>query len=193
MNINEQANFIWSIADLLRGDFKQSEYGKVILPFTVLRRFDCVLAPSKAKILEANKMLTVSNKRPIFKRMTGHDYYNISQFDFEKLMDDSNAIEANLRDYINGFSEDVREIMDNFEIFGVIDKLSRANLLYLVVQRFAEIDMSDANIVYEMGRFVQRIRNNILSICCKIQSINGGHTNRNSQHSGVEQHRNIDS
>lgn len=83
--------------------------------------------------------------------------------------------------------------MDNFEIFGVIDKLSRANLLYLVVQRFAEIDMSDANIVYEMGRFVQRIRNNILSICCKIQSINGGHTNRNSQHSGVEQHRNIDS
>jgi type I restriction enzyme S subunit len=64
MNINEQANFIWSIADLLRGDFKQSEYGKVILPFTVLRRFDCVLAPSKAKILEANKTLTVSNKRP---------------------------------------------------------------------------------------------------------------------------------
>ena len=89
MNINEQANFIWSIADLLRGDFKQSEYGKVILPFTVLRRFDCVLAPSKAKILEANKTLTVSNKRPIFKRMTGHDYYNVSQFDFEKLMDDS--------------------------------------------------------------------------------------------------------
>jgi type I restriction enzyme M protein len=94
MNINEQANFIWSIADLLRGDFKQSEYGKVILPFTVLRRFDCVLAPSKAKILEANKTLTVSNKRPIFKRMTGHDYYNVSQFDFEKLMDDSNAISS---------------------------------------------------------------------------------------------------
>ena len=152
MNINEQANFIWSIADLLRGDFKQSEYGKVILPFTVLRRFDCVLAPSKAKILEANKTLTVSNKRPIFKRMTGHDYYNVSQFDFEKLMDDSNAIEANLRDYINGFSEDVREIMDNFEIFGVIDRLSRANLLYLVVQRFAEIDMSDTQIDnLEMG------------------------------------------
>ena len=158
MNINEQANFIWSIADLLRGDFKQSEYGKVILPFTVLRRFDCVLAPSKARILEANKTLTVSNKRPIFKRMTGHDYYNISQFDFEKLMDDSNAIEANLRDYINGFSEDVREIMDNFEIFGVIDKLSRANLLYLVVQRFAEIDMSDTQIDnLEMGYMFEEL------------------------------------
>lgn len=158
MNINEQANFIWSIADLLRGDFKQSEYGKVILPFTVLRRFDCVLAPSKARILEANKTLTVSNKRPIFKRTTGHDYYNISQFDFEKLMDDSNAIEANLRDYINGFSEDVREIMDNFEIFGVIDKLSRANLLYLVVQRFAEIDMSDTQIDnLEMGYMFEEL------------------------------------
>lgn len=158
MNINEQANFIWSIADLLRGDFKQSEYGKVILPFTVLRRFDCVLAPSKAKILEANKTLTVSNKRPFFKRMTGHDYYNISQFDFEKLMDDSNAIEANLRDYINGFSEDVREIMDNFEIFSVIDKLSRANLLYLVVQRFAEIDMSDTQIDnLEMGYMFEEL------------------------------------
>lgn len=158
MNINEQANFIWSIADLLRGDFKQSEYGKVILPFTVLRRFDCVLAPSKAKILEANKTLTVSNKRPIFKRMTGHDYYNVSQFDFEKLMDDSNAIEANLRDYINGFSEDVREIMDNFEIFGVIDRLSRANLLYLVVQRFAEIDMSDTQIDnLEMGYMFEEL------------------------------------
>ena len=97
MNINEQANFIWSIADLLRGDFKQSEYGKVILPFTVLRRFDCVLAPSKARILEANKTLTVSNKRPIFKRMTGHDYYNISQFDFEKLMDDSTHLRIGWR------------------------------------------------------------------------------------------------
>ena len=124
---------------------EQSEYGKVILPFTVLRRFDCVLAPSKAKILEANKTLTVSNKRPIFKRMTGHDYYNVSQFDFEKLMDDSNAIEANLRDYINGFSEDVREIMDNFE-------------LYLVVQRFAEIDMSDTQIDnLEMGYMFEEL------------------------------------
>ncbi|MFT8888060.1 MAG: class I SAM-dependent DNA methyltransferase [Ethanoligenens sp.] len=158
MNINEQANFIWSIADLLRGDFKQSEYGKVILPFTVLRRFDCVLAPSKAKILGMNKTLTVNNKRPIFKKYTGHDYYNISKFDFEKLMDDSTAIETNLRDYINGFSEDVREIMDNFEIFAAIEKLSKANLLYLVVQRFAAIDMSDTQIDnLEMGYMFEEL------------------------------------
>jgi len=96
INFNDKANFIWSVADLLRGDFKQSEYGKVILPFTVLRRFDCVLAPSKAKILEMNKTITVSNKIPIFRRQTGHDYYNISKFDFSSLLDDSNAIETNL-------------------------------------------------------------------------------------------------
>lgn len=158
INFNEQANFIWSIADLLRGDFKQSEYGKVILPFTVLRRFDCVLAPSKEKILEINKTLTVSNKRPIFKKYTGHDYYNTSKFDFEKLIDDSTAIETNLRDYINGFSEDIREIMDNFEIYTVIDKLAKSNLLYLVVQKFAEIDMSDTKIDnLEMGYMFEEL------------------------------------
>ena len=112
MDIKEQANFIWSIADLLRGNFKQSEYGKVILPFTVLRRFDCVLAPSKEEILERNKSLAVSNKAPIFKKYTGHDYYNVSKFDFEKLIDDSNNIDTNLKDYINGFSDDVKEILD---------------------------------------------------------------------------------
>jgi len=158
MNINEQANFIWSIADLLRGDFKQSEYGKVILPFTVLRRFDCVLAPSKAKILEVNQTLTVSNKKPIFKRHTGHDYYNTSKFDFEKLIDDSTSIDANLRDYINGFSDDVKEILDNFEIGTIIDKLKKAGLLYLVVQKFAEINLSaDTVDNLEMGYMFEEL------------------------------------
>lgn len=158
MNVYEQAGFIWSIADLLRGDFKQSEYGKVILPFTVLRRFDCVLAPSKEKILEMNKTLTISNKAPVFKRYTQKDYYNISKFDFEKLTDDSTAIEANLRDYINGFSEDVKEIMDNFDIFAVIEKLNKAGLLYLVVQKFAEINMgADAINNLEMGYMFEEL------------------------------------
>lgn len=76
------------MADLLRGDFKQSEYGKVILPLTILRRFDCVVAPSKAKILEMNKSLTVANKTPVFKRYIGHDYYNVSEFDFVKLVNE---------------------------------------------------------------------------------------------------------
>lgn len=158
MNFTEKANFIWSVADLLRGDFKQSEYGKVILPFTVLRRFDCVLAPSKAKILEMNKMLTVSNKTPVLKRFTGQDYYNVSEYDFAKLMDDSNAIETNLRDYINGFSDDVKEILDNFEIGAIIERLKRANLLYLIVQKFNEIDLRDDTVDnLEMGYMFEEL------------------------------------
>lgn len=158
MNFTDKANFIWSVADLLRGDFKQSEYGKVILPFTVLRRFDCVLAPSKEKILKLNKSLTVQNKLPVFKKITGNDYYNISKFDFEKLVDDSLNIDTNLRDYINGFSDDVREILDNFEIFTIIDKLKKSNLLYLVVQKFAELDLgADTVDNLEMGYMYEEL------------------------------------
>lgn len=158
MNFTDKANFIWSVADLLRGDFKQSEYGKVVLPFTVLRRFDCVLASSKDKILEMNKTLTVSNKTPIFKKLTGHDYYNVSLFDFSKLIDDSNAIDTNLRDYINGFSDDVKDILDKFEIFTVIERLRKANLLYLVVQKFAELDLSADNVDnLEMGYMYEEL------------------------------------
>lgn len=158
MNFTDKANFIWSVADLLRGDFKQSEYGKVILPFTVLRRFDCILAPSKEKILELNKSLTVQNKLPVFKKVTGNDYYNISKFDFEKLIDDSLNIDTNLRDYINGFSDDVREILDNFEIFTIIDKLKKSNLLYLVVQKFAELDLGvDTVDNLEMGYMYEEL------------------------------------
>ncbi|MCL2637757.1 MAG: type I restriction-modification system subunit M [Oscillospiraceae bacterium] len=158
MSITEVANFIWSVADLLRGNFKQGEYGKVILPFTVLRRFDCVLAPSKDKILEMNKTLTVSNKTPVFKRLTGHDYYNVSRFDFEKLLDDSNSIETNLRDYINSFSEDVKEILDNFELGTVIERLKKANLLYLIIQKFNEIDLAASTVDnLEMGYMFEEL------------------------------------
>ncbi len=158
MNFNDKANFIWSVADLLRGDFKQSEYGKVVLPFTVLRRFDCVLAPSKEKILEMNKTLTVSNKTPVFKRLTGHDYYNISQYDFHKLLDDSNSISTNFRDYINGFSDDVKDIMDNFDIFTVIERLKKANLLYLIVSKFAELDLDSSTVDnLEMGYMFEEL------------------------------------
>ena len=158
MIFKEKANFIWSMADLLRGDFKQSEYGKVILPFTVLRRFDCVLDKSKAKILEMNKKLTISNKTPVFKKYTGHDYYNVSEYDFEKLLDDSNAIETNLRDYINGFSDEVKEILENFEIEGIIERLRKVNLLYLVVEKFSQIDLTEETVDnLEMGYMFEEL------------------------------------
>ncbi|BAV58615.1 type I restriction-modification system subunit M [Candidatus Endomicrobiellum trichonymphae] len=145
-SFSDKASFIWSVAGLLRGNFKPSEYGRVILPFTVLRRFDCVLAPHKDRILEINKTLTVTNKAPVFKRYTGYDYYNISKFNFEKLRDDSNAVETNLRDYINGFSDDIRAILDSFEIGITIERLKKANLLYLIVQKFAELGLDEKSI-----------------------------------------------
>lgn len=158
MTFTEKTNFIWSVADLLRGDFKQSEYGKVILPFTVLRRFDCVLAPSKDRILKMNETLTVTNKTPIFKKLTGHDYYNISKFDFKKLLDDSNAIETNLRDYINGFSDDVKEILDNFEIGTIIERLKKSNLLYLIIDKFSNVDLGKDTVDnLEMGYMFEEL------------------------------------
>jgi len=158
MKFVTKTNFIWSVSELLRGDFKQSEYGKVILPFTVLRRFDCILAPSKVKILEINRNLTVSNKTPIFKKYTGHSYYNTSEYDFKKLLNDSKSIELNIRDYINGFSDEVREILDNFEIDTIIERLRKANLLYLVVQKFSQINLScDTVDNLEMGYLFEEL------------------------------------
>jgi len=153
-----KANFIWSVADLLRGDFKQSEYGRIILPFTVLRRFDCILSPTKAKVLEINKTLTITNKVPVLRKYTGLDYYNISEFDFPKLLDDSNAIATNLRDYINGFSDDVKEILDNFEFDAIVERLRKVNLLYLIVQKFNEIDLNAESVDnLEMGYMFEEL------------------------------------
>lgn len=140
------SSFIWSVADILRGRFKQHENGGIILPFTVLRRFDCILAPHKQTILDLNKTLTIDNKLPIFQRKTGLDFYNTSLFDFDKLVDDSTNLEANLYDYINGYSENIIEIMEHFDFFAVIKNLAKADLLYPVVQRFSEIDIDDKSI-----------------------------------------------
>ncbi|MDH5491311.1 MAG: type I restriction-modification system subunit M N-terminal domain-containing protein [Myxococcales bacterium] len=104
---------MWSIADLLRGDFKQYDFGKVILPFTVLRRLDRVLAPTKATVLERYGKLKggdVKNLDPILNRVTGVHFHNVSKLDFARLLDDPNHIAANLLAYIKGFSENVQEI-----------------------------------------------------------------------------------
>jgi type I restriction enzyme M protein len=141
------ANFLWSVADLLRGAYKQADYGKVILPMTVLRRLDCVLEPTKAKVLakaEAMKggKVKEQNLGPVLNRITGVPFHNVSKLDFEKLKGDPNHIGPNLLKYIAGFSADVRDIfLVRFEFTKHVDKLSRDNLLYLVIQRFAEVDL----------------------------------------------------
>lgn len=140
-NFKESANFIWSIADLLRGDYKQSDYGKVILPLTVLRRLDCVLEATKEKVLAKAKTLDVDNVDPILNKVAGYKFHNRSKFDFDKLIADPNNIAANFRNYINGFSEDAREIIDQFKFDNEIATLDDANLLFMVLKRFQEVDL----------------------------------------------------
>jgi len=143
-NFKERANFIWSIADLLRGDYKQSEYGRVILPLTVLRRLDCVLEPGKQAVLDnlpKVKGLSPDAAEEVLKRKAKLSFYNKSKFDFHKLLADPGDIAANLRNYINGFSKNARNILENFNFDDHIERLDKANLLFLVVKRFAEIDL----------------------------------------------------
>jgi type I restriction enzyme M protein len=135
--------FIWSVADLLRGDYKQSEYGKVILPFTVLRRLDCVLEATKPVVL-AEKALREQaglNTEPFLLKKSGQFFYNASPLDLKKLMGDQDHIGENLRAYMQAFSPAVRDIFESFEFHTQIDKLAKAGLLYLVTEKFANIDL----------------------------------------------------
>ncbi len=136
--------FIWSVADLLRGDYRQSEYGKVILPFTVLRRLDSVLEPTKAAVLEEQEKRTKQglNPEPFLLKTAGLSFYNTSPLDLGKLMGDATHIAENLRSYIAGFSPAVRDIFERFEFHAQIDRLAKAQLLYQVTEKFARVDLS---------------------------------------------------
>ena len=143
MSDTNLSSFIWSVADLLRGDYKQSEYGKVILPFTVLRRLDCVLEATKAAVLkelERRKKAGV-NPEPFLLRTAGQLFYNTSPLDLKKLMGDQDHIGENLRAYMHAFSPAVRDIFESFEFHTQIDKLAKSGLLYLVTEKFANIDL----------------------------------------------------
>ncbi|MEH2529942.1 type I restriction enzyme M protein [Bradyrhizobium sp. AZCC 1588] len=143
MNYQNLSSFIWSVADLLRGDYKQSDYGKVILPFTVLRRLDCVLEPTKAKVLAefTAKKKAGLNPDPFLLRASGQSFYNTSDMDLRKLMGDQDHISQNLYAYVQGFSPAVRDIFERFSFSTQIDKLSKSGLLYLVTEKFAGIDL----------------------------------------------------
>jgi len=160
-NTKESANFIWSIADLLRGDYKQSDYGKVILPLTVLRRLDCVLEASKKDVLkryDQTKSMNIQNLDPILNNTAGYSFHNHSLFDFDKLIADPNNLAANLRNYINGFSEDAREIIEQFEFDNQITKLEDSNLLFIIIKRFQEIDLHPETISsMEMGYMFEEL------------------------------------
>jgi type I restriction enzyme M protein len=143
MNHQALSAFIWSVADLLRGDYKQSEYGKVILPFTVLRRLDCVLEATKDAVLaeQADKLQAGINPEPFLLRKAGQSFYNTSPLDMKKLIGDQDHIKENLFAYIQGFSVAVRDIFERFDFYTQIDRLAKSGLLYQVAERFANVDL----------------------------------------------------
>lgn len=137
------SSFIWSVADLLRGDYRQSEYGKVILPFTVLRRLDCVLEKTKKAVLaeyEKRKQAKI-NPEPFLLKKAGQFFFNTSPLDMKKLVGDQDHIKENLNSYIHAFSPAVRDIFEAFEFHTQIDRLAKGGLLYLVTEKFATIDL----------------------------------------------------
>ena len=143
MSQQNLSSFIWSVADLLRGDYKQSEYGRVILPFTVLRRLDCVLEPTKAAVLaeKAKRDAAGINPEPFLLKKSGQLFYNTSPLDLKKLMGDQDNIRENLFSYIQAFSPAVRDIFECFDFHTQVERLAKANLLYLVTEKFAGIDL----------------------------------------------------
>ncbi len=160
ININEKANLIWAIADKLTGPYKPHEYGEVILPLTVIRRFDCILEKTKEAVVQKNKELNIEVKDPILRKVSGHSFYNVSSFTFKKLLDDPDNIEANFRSYLNGFSENVRNIIERFKFDNHIGYLSEKNLLYIVLEEFAKpkADMHPNKISnIEMGYIFEEI------------------------------------
>lgn len=140
------SSFIWSVADLLRGDYRQSDYGKVVLPFTVLRRLDCVLEATKPAVLAelATREKAGLNPEPFLLRKSGQFFCNTSPLDLKKLMGDQDHIGENLFAYMQAFSPAVREIFESFDFYTQIERLTRSGLLYLVTEKFANIDLHPA-------------------------------------------------
>ena len=145
---SQLADFIWSICNLLRGPYKRNEYRKVILPLTVLRRFDCLLAPTKAQVLAEHPKIKAKPEtvvRSLLEKITKRPFYNLSKLDLPKLLDDPNHLAPNLNAYINGFSPNVRAIMERFAFDQQIAKMAEKNLLYEVIKAFCDpkLDLSD--------------------------------------------------
>jgi len=158
MNHQALSSFIWSVADLLRGDYKQSDYGKVILPFTILRRLDCVLETTKPAVLAEFDAKTKAglNPEPFLVRKAGQSFYNTSSLDLTTLLGDQDHIRQNLYAYIQAFSPAARDIFERFDFYTQIERLGKAGLLYLVVEKFANIDLhpnvvdnADMGLVFE--------------------------------------------
>ena len=142
-NYSEIINFIWSIADLIRDSFKRKDYQDVILPLTVLRRVDAVLAPTKGAVLDARKSYgdKVDHLEGLLRQEAGFAFYNTSLYDFDTLLNDAPRLAQNLRNYIDGFSDNMREVIERFDFDNTIKKLDEAGLLFSVMERFRAVDL----------------------------------------------------
>ena len=138
--VNEKANLIWSIADKIQAVYKPHEYGDVILPLTVLKRFDDVLSDTKQKVVEASEKFpeTFAQRDMILKETSKQNFYNTSKYDFKKLLDDPSNIEINFYNYINGFSNEVQDIIENFDLERHIKRMANNNILYRTIEAFNE-------------------------------------------------------
>ena len=143
MNHSEIVSFLWGVADLIRDTFKRGKYQDVVLPLTVLRRLDCVLAPTKEKVLgtQAKYRGQLDNPERLLRKAAGFAFYNTSRYDFDKLLADSHHLKANLKNYIAGFSLNMREVLEKFDFDNTINKLDEAGLLFKVMERFKGVDL----------------------------------------------------
>jgi type I restriction enzyme M protein len=159
--IRTHANLIWSIAELLRGDYKQADYGKVILPLVVMRRLDQALEPTRQQVLvraEALRRDGVTNLEPALLPMSGQGFYNLSKVSFPQLLDDPGNIATQLSRYIDGYSTLARQVVDHFDFHAHIDRLDRANLLFQVIARICEVDLSPSQVSnVEMGYLFEEL------------------------------------
>lgn len=160
-NFQEKVDFIWSVADLLRGDYKQSEYQRVILPLTVLRRLDCVTEPTKEAVIEEKRDLEdrgIDNVSQILENVSGAPVYNTSEFTFETLTNSPDQLAANLSHYVRQFDPETTDIIEKFEFDHQIERLDEADLLYKVVTSFAEIDLHPETVPNEeMGYIYEEL------------------------------------
>jgi type I restriction enzyme M protein len=144
MNHSEIVSFIWGVADLIRDVFKRGKYQDVILPLTVLRRLDCVLAPTRDKVLAKQAELKSKGLHDLHQQLcaaSGFKFYNTSQYDFDRLTDDAPHVADNLRNHIAGFSDNMREVVEKFDFDNTISKLDEAGLLFKVLERFKSVDL----------------------------------------------------
>jgi type I restriction enzyme M protein len=158
--MNNHAGLIWAIADLLRGDYKQSEYGRVILPLVVLRRLDCVLEPTKQQVLArlASLERRVENVGPILEAITGIEVYNTSPLTLTKILADPSQVGGNLRAWIAAFDEETRDVVEKFDFDAQIGRLDRTKLLYLVLAKVTEVDLHPNTVSnVEMGYLYEEL------------------------------------